>query len=65
MSNGQSYSFSICRLISSLGVIGTLVFTMAPGYGLVVFINIPSLIILFGLSFFLLLGKLMLNWTPR
>lgn len=56
MENSQARKFSPCRLIGFAGVLFIIIACIAVGTGALLFINIPSLIVTFGITFFMLLA---------
>ena len=68
MAETQGKKFSFCRLIGLAGATFLIVGAIAAGAGAAMFINLPSLAITLGVTFFMLLaafGKDFLRFIPR
>ncbi|MFC1677403.1 MotA/TolQ/ExbB proton channel family protein, partial [Planctomycetota bacterium] len=67
MAESKNKKFSFCRLIGLAGATFLIVGAIAVGAGAAMFINLPSLAITFGITFFMLLaafGKDFLKFIP-
>ena len=62
MANSSNWTFSIYRTIATVGIFLILTFSISLAGEVYDFVHVPSMIIIFGLTFFLLLGTFQLDF---